>query len=140
MEIAKLTRQKELEGGQEMNRLLNTTGNWAWLSAVTYRLNGTELSQVELLNNLRLRYGLMPQDIPATCDGCGQRFLIDHAISCPKGSFVLACHDESAKEWVALGAQALVPSAISYKPKINIRIVKGNMTGSERGRTVEQPK
>ena len=35
-----------------------------------------ELSQEEFQDNIRLIYGLMPQDISATCDGCGKRFLI----------------------------------------------------------------
>ena len=72
--------------------------NGAWLIAVPHRLNGTELSQEELRDNLRLRYGLMPQDIPATCDGCGKKFSIDHALSCPKDDLVLAPHDDAAKE------------------------------------------
>ena len=33
----------------------------------------------------------------------------------------MARHDESAKDWGALGDQALVPSAIAFKPKINRR-------------------
>ena len=40
-------------------------------------------------------------------------------------------HDDTAKEWGALGAQALVPSAITYKPKINSRTVQGERTGSK---------
>ena len=81
-------------------------------------------------DNLRLRYGLMPQDIPATCDGCGKKFLIEHALSCPKGGLVLARYDAPAKEWGTLGARALVPSAITYKPKINSRTVQRKRTGS----------
>ena len=73
----------------------------------------------------------MPQDIPETCDGCGKKFLIEHAPSCPKGALVLARHDETAKEWGALGSRALVPIAITYKPRINSRIVKGERTGAK---------
>ena len=87
-----------------------------------------ELSWEELRDNIRLRYGLMPQDIPATCDGCGKKFLIYHALSCPKGGLVLTRHDDAAKEWGALGARALVPSDITYKPKINSRTVQGERT------------
>ena len=67
----------------------------------------------------------MPQDIPSTCDGCGKKFSIEHALSCLKVGLVLARHDDATKEWVALGARALVPSAITYKPKINSRKVQG---------------
>ena len=75
--------------------------NGAWLSAVPHRLNGTELSQEEFWDNLRLRYGLMPQDIPATCNGCGEKFSIEHALSFPKGGLVLEQHDDDAKKWGA---------------------------------------
>ena len=72
----------------------------------------------------------MPQDIPATCNGCGKKFLIEHALSCPKGGLVLVRHDDAAKEWGALGARALVPSDIAYEPKINIRTMQGERTGA----------
>ena len=95
--IGVLPRQKYLAGDQEKNRLYRATRNGAWLSAVPHHLNGTELSQEEFRDNLRLRYGLMPQDIPITCDGCGKKFSIDHALSCPKGGLFLARHDDAAK-------------------------------------------
>ena len=72
----------------------------------------------------------MPQDIPATCDGCGEKFLIEHALSCPKGGLVLVRNDEAAKEWCGLGARALVPSTILYGPKINSRTVQGERNGA----------
>ena len=40
-------------------------------------------------------------------------------------------HGDTAKEWGALGARALVPSAITYEPRINSRTVQGERTGSE---------
>ena len=101
------------------------TRNGAWISTVPHRLNGTELSQEEFRDNLCLRYGLTPQDIPATCDGCGKRFLIEHVLSCPKGGLVLERYDEDAKDLGALGARSLIPSAITYEPKINSRTVQG---------------
>ena len=72
----------------------------------------------------------MPQDIPTICDGCGKKFSIEHALSCPKGGLVLAQHDDTAKKWGALGARSLVPSAIIYEPKINSRTVQGERTGA----------
>ena len=116
--------------GQERNCLHRATSNGAWLSAVPQRLNVREVSQEEFQDNIRFRYGLMPQDIPVTCNGCSKKFSIENAISCPKGGLVLAQHDDAAKEWGALGARALVPSAITYKPKINSRTVQGESTGS----------
>ena len=139
LELGELHRRKDMAGGQDRNRLHRETRNGAWLSAVTYRLNGTELSQEEFRDNLCLRYGLMPQDIPLTCNGCGKKFLIEHALSCPKSGLVLARNDDAAKEWGALGARALVPSSITNEPKINSRTVQGKGPGMERGRKEEQP-
>ena len=42
----------------------------------------------------------------------------------------MARHNDTAKEWGALGFRALVPSAIAYKPKINSRTVQGERTGA----------
>ena len=81
VELAESFKRQELAGGQDRNRLHRTTRNGAWISAVPHCLNGTGLSQEELQDNLRLRYGLMLQDIPATCDGCSTEFLIEHALS-----------------------------------------------------------
>ena len=72
----------------------------------------------------------MPQDIPAICDGCGYSFSIDHALSCPKGGLFLARNDDDAKDWGALGSWALIPGAITYKPKINSSAVQVERTGS----------
>ena len=117
VKLGELARRKKLAGYQEMKRLHRATSNGAWLSAVSHRLNGTELSQEELRDNLCLQYGLMLQDIPATCNGCGNKLSIEHALLCPKGGLVLELHDYSAKEWVALGSRAIIPSAFTYEHK-----------------------
>ena len=80
MEIAELDRQKELVCSQDRNRLHREMRNGTWLSAVPHRLNSMELSREELRDNLHFIYGLMPQDIPVTYNGCGKRLLIDHAL------------------------------------------------------------
>ena len=63
VKLGELSRQKDLAGGQDRNLLHRATGNGAWLSAVIHRLNCMELSQEKFRDNLRLRYGLMTQDI-----------------------------------------------------------------------------
>ena len=102
VDLVELARQNDLARGQDRNRLHGSTRNDAWLRAVPHRLNGMELSRKEFQDNLRLKYGLMPLNIPATCDGCGKRFSIENALSCPKGDLVLARHDEAAKDWGTL--------------------------------------
>ena len=78
--MSELYDRQEQAGRQEKNRLHTATSNGAWLSAVPHRLNGMELSWEEFRDNLRLRYWLMPQDIPATCDGCSKKLSIEHAL------------------------------------------------------------
>ena len=83
VKIGEMARQKELAGGHQRNRLHRSTRNEAWLSSVPHRLNVTELSWDEFRDNLRLRYGLMPQEIPAINNGCGKKFSIYQSLSCP---------------------------------------------------------
>ena len=130
VKLGELDRRKELAGFQERKRLHREMVNGEWLSSIPHRLNGTELSREEFWDNLCLRYGLMPQDIPATCDGCGKKFLIEHALSCPKLVLVLVWYGDSTKEWGAVVSRALVPSAITYEPKINGRTFQGERTGA----------
>ena len=72
----------------------------------------------------------MLQDIPVTCDGCGEKFSVEHSLACPKYGLVLVQNYDAAKDWGALGSRDLVPSAITYKPKINSRTVQGENTGA----------
>ena len=64
VELADLARLKKLAGGHERKRLHTERRNEAWFSYVPHRLKVTEFSWEEFQDNLRLRYGLMPQDIP----------------------------------------------------------------------------
>ena len=84
-------------GSNERNRLHRATRNGAWLSALPHRINGSELSREKIWDNLCFRYGLMPQDVPATYKGCGKKFSVEHALSCPKGGLVLERHNGAAK-------------------------------------------
>ena len=128
--MAELARRIELAGDQERNRLHRTMRNGAWLSAVTHGLNVMDLSLEEFRDNLCLKYEVMPQDIPVTCDGYGKKLSIEHSLSCSRGDLVLARHDDAAKEGGTLGARDLVPSAISYEPKINSTTLQGERTGA----------
>ena len=42
---------------------------------------------------LVLRYNWQPQRVPSTC-GCGAKFSVEHALSCPKGGFPFIRHNE----------------------------------------------
>jgi hypothetical protein len=53
----------------------------AWLTVMPDKLNGTVLSAEEFRDSLRLRFGLTPTSLPSRCDGCGQRFTLEHAMT-----------------------------------------------------------
>ena len=96
-ELSNIFKQQEQTGGHEKIHLHRAMRNGAWFSDVPHRLNGTELSREVFRDSLHLRYGLMPQDTPVTCDGCGKEFSIEHTLSCPKGGLVLARHEATRR-------------------------------------------
>ena len=53
---------------------------------------------------------------------------IKQALAYPKGGLVLARHYDAANDWYALEDRSLVPSDITYEPKINSRTVQGEKT------------
>ena len=97
-----LSRKKEMADGAVVNRLWRATDNGAWITVIPHCLNGMELSWKEIQENLLLRYGGMPLNLPTYCDGCGKKFLVPHDLSCPKGGLVLAWHNDATKERGAL--------------------------------------
>jgi hypothetical protein len=100
-------------------RLSRARETGAWITSMPDSLNGTVLSAEEFRDSLRLRYGLKPHALPESCDGCGQRFSVGHALSCKKGGLVLLRHNDLVAEWHELSAQALTPSAVSDEPLIH---------------------
>jgi hypothetical protein len=92
--------------------------NGAWLTSYPSYMNGTELSSDEFLDNLHLRFSLPPTNLPSHCDGCGQRFSVNHALQCNKGGLVHIRHNNMSDEWAGLCQQALTPSAVSSEPFI----------------------
>jgi hypothetical protein len=67
----------------------------AWLSIVPSTVKGTELSAQEFQDAILMRYGLVPPDLPLTCDGCNAPFTLQHALlCCKKGSLVISRHNK----------------------------------------------
>ena len=97
-------------------RLKRSKQTGAWLTALPHNLNGTVLSAVEFRDNLRLCCGLQAQHLPARCDGCSDRFTVEHALQCRKGGLILQRHDNLASEWHQLCAEALKPCAVTDEP------------------------
>ena len=66
VKLGEVAGRNELAGGQLRHSIHREMRNGEWLSAITHCLNITELSLEEFRDNLCLRYGLMPKDIPVT--------------------------------------------------------------------------
>ena len=99
-------------------RLSRAQKTGVWLTTIPNRLNGTELSAEEFRDSLRLRYGFQPAALPKRCDGCQQKFSVEHALSCRKGGLILLRHNEVAEEWSRMCSAAHTPSAVSHEPLI----------------------
>jgi hypothetical protein len=100
-------------------RLQRAQETGAWLTTMPESLNGTELTEDEFRDSLRLRFGLCPTHLPDKCDGCGSAFTVEHGLSCRQGGLILLRHDDVAREWHHLCAQATQPSAVSDEPLIH---------------------
>jgi hypothetical protein len=125
---------------RQKRRLSRARGTGAWLSTMPNRLNGTDLSGGEFRDSLRLRYGIAPEGLPGTCDGCGSRFTVDHALTCSRGGLITLRHNDVAKEWGHLCSVAYTPAAISDEPRIHTGRDGGNVAAAAAGgRPVESP-
>ncbi len=87
-----------------------------WLLVIPNRLNGNSLSAEEFRDNLRLRYNLLPLEMPQLCSGCGAPMTADHALCCKVDGLVHIQHDNVADEWRHLCGCALSFGRVERKP------------------------
>ena len=80
----------------------------------------SDLSADKFHDVVRLRLGMQPTALPPRCDGCDERFTIEHAtMSCRKGGLILQRHNDLVTTWgQLLCGQALSPSTVSDEPLI----------------------
>jgi hypothetical protein len=102
----------------EKRRITRSASTGAWLTTMPNLLNGSDLSAEEFRDGLRLRLGLTPTALPPRCDGCGDHFTIEHAMSCKKGGLILHRHNDLVTTWGQLCGQAHNPSSVSDEPLI----------------------
>ena len=97
MEKELLTRRNEQADRIVLNSLWRAMENGEWLTVILHCLNRKELSREEFQDNPLIRYGIVPLNIPTNCDGCGEKLLVPHNLSCPKGGLILARKNDAAK-------------------------------------------
>ena len=73
--------------------LAQEKGASSWLNAVPIKEYGFLLHKGAFRDAIALRYGRLPQHLPASCP-CGKPFSVEHALSCPKGGFPTLRHNE----------------------------------------------
>jgi hypothetical protein len=86
------------------------------------------VSAQEFRDAFLLCYGRSPGDLPSHCDGCGQKFSVQHALECKKGGNVILRHNEIRDELADLAAKAIIPSAIRNEPLIHSTFPAVKMT------------
>ena len=65
-------------------------------------------------------YNVNPPNLQNKCDGCMQTFSVHHALSCPNGDIIIACHNEVRDNIIHLLKQAFSPNCILSKPLIHL--------------------
>ena len=103
----------------DKRRIQRSASTGAWLTTMPNLLNGSDLLAEEFRDGLHLRLGLKPNAMHPRCDGCGERFTTEHAMSCRKGGLILHRHNDMANTWGHLCGQAHTPSTVSDETLIN---------------------
>jgi len=76
-----------------IDRIVNEKTS-SWLNVLPVMRNNFDLTATEFRDALSIRYGKPLLQCPATCDGCGSLFNVQHALSCKKGGLVIRRHNE----------------------------------------------
>ena len=66
----------------------------AWLAVLPLCTHHFDVSATEFRDALAMRYQRPLLRMPATCDGCGAAFNLEHALDCRKGGLVIQRHNE----------------------------------------------
>ena len=75
-----------------LNNLNQTHGSSSWLTALPLSEEGYDLTKQLFWDIIRIRYAWAITKLPAYCE-CGEKFDLQHALSCKKGGFVSLRHN-----------------------------------------------
>jgi hypothetical protein len=87
MEKLDKTRQRAVQ------RIINYKTS-SWLTVLPVAKHQFDMSALEFRDALALRYRRALKSIPALCDGCGDRFSLEHSLSWKKGGLIIQRHNE----------------------------------------------
>ena len=73
--------------------LAQEKGASSWLTTLPIDEHGFALHKNDFRDALALRYGWRPKGMPISC-ACGMANNVDHALSCPRGGYVISRHNE----------------------------------------------
>ena len=88
------------------------TKTGAWLNTIPKSYNGTELSPSKFRDHLHMQYYCAPLDLNTHCDGCGEKFTVQHVLACKVGGLVTMQQNKVKEELASLCAKAFNPSAV----------------------------
>ncbi|KAL7474784.1 hypothetical protein ACHAW6_000750 [Cyclotella cf. meneghiniana] len=91
-------------------RMKCATAAGAWFLTIPDSFSGTDLTKDEWLDNVAIRYGRCPTNLPYQCDGCGARLMLEHGLSCKRGRLIGIHHNDVHNKWAHLCSIALTDS------------------------------
>ena len=118
-EKAGLEEMKGRASRRDKKRLERIQETGAFLTVRPSRRDGTELERDEFRDAVLLRMGLVPKNLPKTCDGCGATFTVEHALTCKTGGLVVMRHDDCRDEFGDIASKATTPSRVTTEPLIH---------------------
>ena len=101
-----------------------------WLTVNLSEDEYFSLTPDEFRDSMACRYGKLPKALQPWCDGCGERFDVNHALNCKNGGLVYQRHNEMRDENCDLNRKAGFSQVISEPI---VKEAEGNGLGELRG-------
>ena len=102
----------------------------SWLTVNPSEDEYFSLTPDEFRDSMACRYGKIPKALQPWCDGCGERFDVNHALNCKNGGLVYQRHNEMRDENCDLNRKAGFSQVISEPI---VKEAEGNGLGELRG-------